>query len=118
VEIKSTSRIDPSEVAHLARNTADISQITERLLTPLSLSCTEFIACLGIAFFKSFSLVTPLSLVGKSAAYSQKARIRISILRIINTLTGRASRICRDLWSWSEILALAKPRGESGLWRV
>ena len=30
VEIKSTSRIDSSEVAHLARNTADISEITER----------------------------------------------------------------------------------------
>ena len=30
VEIKSTNRIDPTEVAHLARNTADISQITDR----------------------------------------------------------------------------------------
>jgi predicted AAA+ superfamily ATPase len=35
VEIKSTSRIDLSEVAHLAKNTADISEITERYYVSL-----------------------------------------------------------------------------------
>lgn len=41
VEIKSTSRIDPSEVAHLARNTLDISQVTERFYVSLDTAEVE-----------------------------------------------------------------------------
>jgi predicted AAA+ superfamily ATPase len=41
VEIKSTIRIDPNEVAHLARNTADISQITERFYVSLDAAEVE-----------------------------------------------------------------------------
>lgn len=41
VEIKSTNRIDPSEVAHLARNTSDIPQITARYYVSLDTAEVE-----------------------------------------------------------------------------
>ena len=59
VEIKSTTRIDPSEVAHIARNTADIPQITERFYVSLDsaevelhgVRCMSWTRFLSVLFF-------------------------------------------------------------------
>ena len=59
VEIKSTTRIDSSEVEHLARNTADISQITERFYVSLDsaevelhgVRCMSWTRFLSVLFF-------------------------------------------------------------------
>jgi predicted AAA+ superfamily ATPase len=60
VEIKSTSRIDPTEVAHLARNTVDISPIAARYYISLDtaeveldgVKCVPWNRFLEILFFE------------------------------------------------------------------
>jgi predicted AAA+ superfamily ATPase len=60
VEIKSTNRVDPSEVAHLARNTSDMPEISERFYISLDnaeieldgVRCMSWSRFLDLMFFE------------------------------------------------------------------